>query len=217
MRLGFEDIAEFLIDQDAETYKEKLPWKNTDEELVKTVYPAVQGGHVKILTTLIKKGNLVCNKSRGKLLKRAVDDNNPSALGFLFSKYYNHLTHSTPPVPDPRMKKASDGEPDWPRLSDIEEALTLANKKNQNLKDEIKAAKYLIRLLTKEPETHEDSAEDDSAKKGALQLAENMKKDCTKKNRNKDSQTAQYIIEVLRESEKHEISSEEHLLHARSS
>ena len=54
VRLGFEDIAKFLIE--AKTNK---PWNSTLQEIVKTVYPAVQAGHVKILTILMEKGNLI--------------------------------------------------------------------------------------------------------------------------------------------------------------
>ena len=220
VRMGFEDIAEFLIDLDAKTYEENLPWKSTPEEIVKTVYPAVQGGHIKILTTLIKKGNLTCNDSRGELLRRAVKENNQSAVGFLFSKYYNHPTHGTHPVPDPQVETASDKEPDQPRLSDIKEALTAAEEQKTTIDKGIKTAEYIIGLLEKRKRhssrlQYEDNW-GDSAMKEAIALAEQMKKDYIKKSRHKDSDTAQYFIEELSREDETLQSSEDRLLDARS-
>jgi len=214
VRLGFEDIAEFLIDL------ENLPWKSTPEEIVKTVYPAVQGGHIKILTTLITKGNLICNDSRGELLRRAVKENNPSAVGFLFSKYYNHPTHGTHPVPDPQVETASDKEPDQPRLSDIKEALTAAEEQKTTIGKVIETAEYSIGLLEKmlrqKSRLRDEDSWGDFAKKEVIALAEQMKKDYIKKNRHKDSDTAQYIIEELSREDETLQSSEEPILGARS-
>ena len=199
VRLGFEDIAEFLIDQDAKT---KEPW---NQEIVKTVYPAVQAGHVKILTTLMEKGNLICNDSRRALLRKAVEENNQSALGFLFSKYYNPIAHSTRPV-----LPASEDELDQDRISDIAKALADAidKKQNETFTDKIKTADYLVGWLS-EAETenkrmrrqrsvmpYEDSR-NASVKKEALALANEMKEDFIKHGRVRDSDTAQYIIVEL--------------------
>merc|ERR1712130_705391 len=203
VRLGFEDIAEFLIDQDVKT---KERWNKTDDEIVKTVYPAVQAGHVKILTMLMEKGNLVCNDSRGALLKRAVKENNQSALGFLFSKYYNPIAHTVLP--------ASEDEHDQRRIRDITMALTdaIEKKKNKTFENKIKGADYLVGWLSRESlrrRRNEGQLEDlEDAPAKAAALAKEMKEDFTKHGRLTDSDTIQYmIVELSTENETLQITS----------
>ena len=53
----------------------------------------------------------------------------------------------TPPVPDPQVEIASDEEPDQPWLSDIEQALTAAEKQKTTIGNGVKTAEYLIGRL----------------------------------------------------------------------
>jgi len=142
------------------------------------------------------------------------------------SKYYNHPTHGTHPVPDPQVEKALDEEPDQPRLSDIKEALTAAERQKTTIAKWIQTAEYIIGLLERMRRQtsrqqllqllqYEDSW-GDSVKKEVIALAEQMKKDYIKKSRHKDSDTAQYFIEELSREDETLQSSEEPILDARS-
>lgn len=83
VRLDRRDIVEFLILHDKS-------WNANKDEIVKTVYPAVAGGHKNTLDALIRVGKLDWDKYSGSCLLRAVRENNRPAVNFLFGKHVPH-------------------------------------------------------------------------------------------------------------------------------
>merc|ERR1712110_457363 len=80
VRLGYQDIVDYLKDQDDS-------WRENEEGIVKTVYSAVAGGHKQILCNLIKEGELKWEDISGDLLMRAVENNNLTAVNTLFARW----------------------------------------------------------------------------------------------------------------------------------
>jgi len=92
VRLGedCEAIVDFLKDYDN-------TWKENREEILKTVYPAVAGGHKRILKTLMYDADIDWNDYSGKCLMRAVHENNRTAVNYLYGK------NLTPPSESDRV------------------------------------------------------------------------------------------------------------------
>ena len=214
VKLGYEDIVDFLI---RPALSAKKPWNRNLDEIVKTVYPAVKGGHIKILSTLIEEGNLTCNDSRVKLLEEAVNDNNPSAVGVIFSKYYNSTTVPRTPR-TPRTKKNTAPVPDQPQLTEIEQVLDKAKRQRDALDREKKSAEYLVCRLSKGTENCESQfreSETDRVKEEALTLARAMKEDFMEKSQYKNAAAAQHMIDELEHQAVENQGSSDHLLDAR--
>jgi len=116
VRLGEKnkEIVEFLAEHDTS-------WTVHKEEIMKTVYPAVAGGHKSILKVLIAKGNLDWKEYSGACLLKAVEENNKTAVNNLYGKIAGHLS--------------------LPNDSDREKALSNAEKYTQDLKEDGKEAK----------------------------------------------------------------------------
>jgi len=117
-----KEIVEFLAEHDRS-------WTIHKAEIMKTVYPAVAGGHKNILNVLITKGNLDWNEYSGACLLNAVEKNKKTAVNNLYGKIAGH--HSLP----------SD--------SDREEALSIERKMDRHLKKmgKKKSQKQLKTLL----------------------------------------------------------------------
>jgi len=93
VRLG-EDrhtIVDFLKDYDNS-------WKANKGEIMKTVYPAVAGGHKRILKTLMDNAKIEWNDFSGDCLMRAVGENNKTAVNYLYGK------NLTPPSDNDRQR-----------------------------------------------------------------------------------------------------------------
>merc|ERR1712228_338676 len=83
VRLGddYRDIVELLLAQ-----KEYSTWKKDDTEVQKMLYNAVVGGHKDILELLLENGELQWKDYNGACLSRAVEENNKTAVNFIFRK-----------------------------------------------------------------------------------------------------------------------------------
>jgi len=92
VRLGedHEAIVDFLKDYDN-------TWKANKKEILKTVYPAVAGGHKKILKTLIDDAKINWNNYSGEVLMKAVRENNKTAVNYLYGR------NLTPPSDNDRQ------------------------------------------------------------------------------------------------------------------
>jgi len=88
---GHEAIVDFLKDYDNS-------WKADREEILKTVYPAVAGGHKNILKILMDDAQMEWNDYSGECLMRAVRENNKTCVNYL------HGRNLTPPKDDDRKK-----------------------------------------------------------------------------------------------------------------
>ena len=119
VRLGekHKEIVEFLAEHDRS-------WTVHKAEIMKTVYPAVAGGHKNILKILITKGNLDWNEYSGACLLKAVEENNKTAVNNLYGKIAEHLSR--------------------PSDSDREKALSNAQKSRQELMEDGKEAKSKV-------------------------------------------------------------------------
>ena len=82
VRLGEEytDFVNFLKEHDNS-------WKGSREEILKTVYPAVAGGHKKILRILTDQ--IQWNDYSGECLMRAVRENNKTCVNYLYGRNLN--------------------------------------------------------------------------------------------------------------------------------
>ena len=80
VKLGneYKDIVELLLEKDNQ-------WAAQEDVYEKTLYPAVAGGHKTILRLLIQNGNLDLVANYGRLLVRAVEDNNLTAVNNMFA------------------------------------------------------------------------------------------------------------------------------------
>jgi len=92
VRMGEDqkDIVDFLKDNDNS-------WKSNREEILKTVYPAVAGGHKNILKILMDDTQMEWNDYSGELLLRAVRENNKTCVNYLYGR------NLTPPKDDDRQ------------------------------------------------------------------------------------------------------------------
>ena len=192
VRLGFKEIVDFLIDVDTS-------WKQSDKEIMETAYPAVRGGHEHILRRLVDKG--VRDQDHYHILQRelllkAVEDNNPSAVGFLFKKYYYHTTKKTHSVTDLQATEQDEFgresiplEPlpeaiPQPHPCHIEEALKIAReqqskaeKQYKELVDDQNGYASLNASLTRESSTEFSSLLKEKKEEEALKQAEEKKKE----------------------------------------
>jgi len=122
---GHKDIVDYLKDQDNS-------WKANKVEILKTVFPAVAGGHKNTLKILTDDAKLEWNDLSGECLMRAVRENNKTAVNYLYGR------NLTPPKDEDRLR-----------------ALELA-KENKRVfglggeKEKEKCAKQIIEKLTTE-------------------------------------------------------------------
>lgn len=126
VRSGYTDIVDFLKEHDNS-------WIQSLEEIVKTVYPALAGGHKNILQILINEGSMEEAKINGDLLMRAVENNNLTAVNNLYAAW------------DGAGSKTLKYPPDF----DIGKALSIAEKnKNVGQEKESKMAQQIIEKLS---------------------------------------------------------------------
>lgn len=89
VRLGdqYEGIVEHLIEHDK-------TWMSSKEEVIKTVYPAVAGGHKNIMVLIITKlenESLDWTHYNGDCLIKAVEENNRTAVRNIYGKNFKDL------------------------------------------------------------------------------------------------------------------------------
>jgi hypothetical protein len=77
----YRDIVKELLAQDNS-------WRSTRDNRFKTLYNAVAGGHKEILHLLIEDGKLQWKNYNGDCLLRAVEENNKTAVNFIFGKTF---------------------------------------------------------------------------------------------------------------------------------
>jgi len=125
VRLGEEytDFVGFLQEHDKS-------WKGSREEILKTVYPAVAGGHKNILRILTDQ--IDWNDYSGECLMRAVRENNKTCVNYLYGR------NLTPP-----------------KDNDRQSALKVAKEKKRDFdikgeKEKGKCAQQIINKLTPE-------------------------------------------------------------------
>ena len=108
VRLGCDEIVHSLIEKG-----QGEPWLENDKCTVKTLYPAVMAGHANIVKKLMPKSEQDRKDVWYRLLVKAVKDNNPSAVGFLFAK---HNDFPTSLDTDPRTARNREQGAAWSHL-----------------------------------------------------------------------------------------------------